>query len=86
MSGDNGERSLDAADKIDEATKRYLNSEKGKAALKQTQNKYYQEKRKPKRELAKAYAIWIQANPGRTVEDFLKEMNGREDGLTNPRI
>ena len=65
--------SLDAADKIDAAAKRYFQSEKGKAALKRTQGKYYQEKKKPERELAKTYGQWLKTHPDKSVEDFLKE-------------
>ena len=79
------ERSLDAADKIDEAAKRYFQSEKGKAALKRTQGKYYHEKKKPENKLAKAYKVWTQDNPGRTVEDFLNGLNGQDDGTTDSR-
>lgn len=66
-------RRLDSADKIDNSVKKYFQSEKGKTALARTQKKYYQNKKKPERDLVKIYCIWAEANPGQTVDDFLKE-------------
>ena len=69
-------RKLDAADKIDDSIKKYFQSEKGKTALAKTQKKYYRTKKKPERELVKAFRHWLEQHPDRPIEDFLKEING----------
>jgi len=61
-----------------EAIRRYHNSEKGKAALARTQQKYYH-KRKTELQVAEACTRYLQQNPGKTVEDFLKEMQNGQD-------
>lgn len=50
--------------------KRYLQTDKGKKALK----KHYEEKVKPQMALAKACKQWLKEHPGKTVEDYLKEV------------
>ena len=64
-------RSLDAADNIDAAQRRYFQSEKGKAALAKTQGKYYHDKKKPQLEMVKAFKDWKEQHPDGTVEEFL---------------
>ena len=51
------------------ATKRYRQSEKGKQALAASQARYYQ-----KQKFIKESRIWLEAHPGKTLEDFVKEV------------
>jgi hypothetical protein len=74
---------FEAADKIDEATKRYHRSEKGKAALKRTQAKYYKEKRKPLLELTKQFNVWLETHSRGTMEAFIKEKYCNGEVKTN---
>ncbi len=75
----------DAADRIEEAQRRYFKSDKGKAAqkryaqskqgkktLSKVQKDYY-ERKKEKEAVAKACKEYLLENPGKTVEDFLQE-------------
>ncbi len=71
-------RVIDAADNIDAAAKRYFQSEKGKAALAKTQSKYYQEKKKPEREMVNAFLAWQKQHPQGTIEEFLKGQDSNE--------
>ena len=57
--------------RINETTQKYFQSEKGKTALALTQKKYYRNKKKPERELVKAYSLWSETHPGEPVEAFL---------------
>ena len=71
---------VDPADKIDEAQRRYMRTPKGKAALKKTQAKYYHGKAKPQLKLTAACSEYLQDNPDKTVEDFLKEFQSADSG------
>ncbi len=71
--GETSRRQVDAAEKIDEATRRYFQSKKGKAALAKTQGKYYQGKKKPETKMIKACQVFLRENPGKTAQDFLDE-------------
>jgi hypothetical protein len=75
----------DAADRIEEAQRRYFKSEKGRASqrryiksekgkktLSKVQKDYYQRK-KEKEAFAEACIQYLQDNPDKTVHDFLKE-------------
>lgn len=76
---------MDAADKLDAAQRRYFKTEKGKRALKKyaqsekgkgalrdAQKRHY-DKTKREKELAEACRLFLAADPGKTVADFLKE-------------
>jgi hypothetical protein len=91
-------RATDAADKINEAQRKYFQTEKGKQARSRyqrselgrtanrewaktdagkfvqtkAQRKYYL-KKKAEREIAKAFQVWSVDNPGKTIEDFMRE-------------
>jgi len=68
----------DWEDPLDKAKKRYFDSEKGKAALK----RYFQsdkgkaafKRQYQKQKLARLCKEWLEQNPGKTVEDFLREI------------
>ncbi len=62
-------------DPTERAKRKYFASEKGKEALRRAQAKYYHDKKKPVNRLIRAFVEWSEANPDKTVEDFLNEQN-----------
>lgn len=62
-------------DPTDKAKQKYFSTEKGRGALKKAQAKYYRRKTKPKNEVAKACAEWLEQNPDKTVEDYINEQS-----------
>lgn len=67
-------RTLDAADKIDESSRKYFQSEKGRTALARAQKNYYSNKKKPVSKLVRFFLAWQEENPGKPIEDFLEEL------------
>jgi len=71
----------DFAESLDESQRRYLKTDKGKAALKRyaqsdkgkaNQKRYYQ-KKKATQQLIELFRSWVEEHPGKTIEDFLQE-------------
>jgi hypothetical protein len=68
-----------SSEKGKEARKRYLNSEKGREALLRYYNsekaKTARERRQALLKLFRRADKYLKENPGKTIEDFLKEIN-----------
>jgi len=75
---DDAQRKYFSSEKGKDALRRYFGSEQGKQALRRAQATYYR-KQKALLEFAKQCEEWLEQNPGKTVEDFLEGIQNEQN-------